>query len=47
MAYGDCKNLPRRTAFAKVLRDKAFNSAKNLKYHAYQRGLASMAYKFL
>ena len=31
----------------KVLRDKAFNIAKNPKYDGYQRGLASMVYKFL
>ena len=29
----------------KVLRDKAFNIAKNPKYDGYQRGLASMVYK--
>ena len=29
------------------MRDKAFNIAKNLKYDGYQRGLASMIYKFL
>ena len=46
MAYGDFKDLTRRTASAKILRDKAFNIAKNLKYDGYQRGLASMAYKF-
>ena len=38
MAYGDFKDLPRRTAADKVLRDKAFNIAKNPKYHGYQRG---------
>ena len=32
MAYGDFKNLTRRTASNKALRDKAFNIAKNLKY---------------
>ena len=42
MGYGD---LARRTASDKVLRDKAFNIAKNLKYDGYQRGLASMVYK--
>ena len=31
MAYGDFKDLARRTASDKVLRDKAFNIAKNLK----------------
>ena len=46
MAYADFKNLARRTASDKVLRDKAFNIAKNPKYDGYQRGLASMVYKF-
>ena len=46
MAYGDFKDLARRTASDKVLRDKAFNIAKNPKYGGYQRGLASMVYKF-
>ena len=46
MAYGDFKDLKRRTASDKVLRDKAFNIAKNPKYDEYQRGLASMVYKF-
>ena len=45
MAYGDFKDLARRTASDKVLRDKAFDIAKNHKYHGYQRGLASMVYK--
>ena len=44
--YGDFKDLARRTASDKVLRDKAFNIAKNPKYDGYQRGLASMVYKF-
>ena len=47
MAYGDFKDLAKRTASDKVLRDKAFNIAKNPKYDGYQRGLASMVYKFL
>ena len=46
MVYGDFKDLPRRTTSDKVLRDKAFNIAKNPKYDKYQRGLASMVYKF-
>ena len=46
MAYGDFKDLKIRTAADKVLRDKAFNIAKNPKYDGYQRGLASMVYKF-
>ena len=31
MAYGDLKDLPKRTAFGTVLHDKAFNIAKNPK----------------
>ena len=45
MAYGDFKDLKRRTFSDKVLRDKAFNIAKNPKYDRYQRGLLSMVYK--
>ena len=45
MAYGDFKDLARRTASDKVLRDKAFNIAKIPKYDGYQRGLASFVYK--
>ena len=46
MTYGDFKDLVRRVASGKVLRNKAFNIAKNCKYDGYQRGLASMVYKF-
>ena len=42
MAYGDFKDLPKRTAADKVLRDKAFKIASDQKYDEYQRGLASM-----
>ena len=45
MAYGDYKDLKRRTASDKVLREKA-NIAKNSKNDGYQRGLASLVYKF-
>ena len=44
--YGDFKDLDRRTVSDKILRDKAFNIAKNPKYDGYQRGLASTVYKF-
>ena len=47
MAYRDIKDLARRTASDKVLRDKEFNIAKNPIYDGYQRGLASMVYKML
>ena len=40
MAYGDFKDLTRRTTSGKIFRDKAFNIAKNPKYDRYQRGLA-------
>ena len=46
MAYWDFKDLKRRTASDKILRDRAFNIAKNPKYGGYQGGLASMVYKF-
>ena len=46
MVYGDFKDLTGRTVSDKVLRDKAFNIAKNPKYDGYQRRLASMVYKF-
>ena len=36
----------RRTFSDKVLKDKAFNIAKNPKYDGSQRGLASMVYTF-
>ena len=45
-AYSDSKNLTKRTIADKILRDKAFNIAKDTKYDGYQRGLASMVYKF-
>ena len=46
MTYEDFKDLAKRTAANKVLRDKAFNIAKDLKYNVYQRVLASMVYNF-
>ena len=46
MAYGDFKDLNRRSAADKVLRDRAFNMAKITKYNGYQRGISSNFYKF-
>ena len=46
MAYGDFKDLAKRTAADKTLRDKTFSIAKGPKYDGYQKGLASMVYKF-
>ena len=45
-AYSDSKDLTKRPAAEKVLRDKAFNIAKDPRYYGYQRGLASMVCKF-
>ena len=45
-AYTDHKYLTNRTEADKVLRDKAYDIASNPEYDGYQRGLASMVYKF-
>ena len=42
MVYRDFKDLTRRTDSNKILRDKAFNIAKNPNYDGYKRGLASV-----
>ena len=42
----DHKDLINRTKSDKVLRDKAYDIASNPEYDGYQRGLASMVYKF-
>ena len=47
MAYGKSKALAKRTQSDKSSRDKAFKIAIDPKYDCYQRGLASMVYKFL
>ena len=46
MAYRKSKEIEKRTQSDKVLRDKAFKIASDPKYDGYQRGLASMVYKF-
>ena len=48
MAYGKSKDLTKRTQSVsiKVLRDKAFEIASDPKYDGYERGLASVVYKF-
>ena len=45
-AYSDSKDLTKRTVADKILRNRAFNIAKDLKYDGYQRGLASMVYNY-
>ena len=47
ISYGDFEDLKKRTAAEKVLRDKAFDIAKDPKCDGYQRGLASIVYIFL
>ena len=44
--YGLSEDLIKRTQSDKVLKEKAFKIANNPKYDGYQRGLASMVYKF-
>ena len=44
-AYSDSKDLTRRTVADKILKNRAFDIAKDQKYDGYQRGLASMVYK--
>ena len=46
MAYGKSKDLVKRTQPDKVSKDKAFKIVSNSNYDDYQRGLASMVYKF-
>ena len=45
-AYADHKDLINRTKSDKVLKDKVYDIASNPEYDGYQRGFASMAYKF-
>ena len=46
MPYGKSKDLVERTQSDKVLIDKALKIASDPKYDGYQRGLASILYKF-
>ena len=46
IAYGDFKDLTRRAATDKLLHDKAFTIAKNLKYDGYHSWIASLVHKF-
>ena len=45
-AYSDSKDLTKKTIVDKILKNKAFNISKDPKYDGYQRGLASMVYRF-
>ena len=46
-AYSDSKDLTKRTVVDKILKNKAFDIAKDPKYDGYQKGLGSYVYKFL
>ena len=46
MAYSKFKDLEKRTQTDIVLKNKALKIASNPKYNGYERGLASMVYKF-
>ena len=47
MTYGDFKDLPRRAASEKVLREKAFKIAGSPQYDGYQHRLERIIYIFL
>ena len=44
-AYSDSKDLAKEAIWDKILTDRAYEIARNHKYHGYQRALASMIYK--
>ena len=46
MAYEDFKDLTKKTTSEKIFLDKELNIGKIPKYDGYQRGLASIVYKF-
>ena len=46
MAYGKSKDLIKRPQLDKILKDKAFKIVIGPNYDGYQRGFASMVYKF-
>ena len=45
-ACSDSKDVTKRKQSDRVLKDKDFKITSNLKYDGYQKGLASMVYKF-
>ena len=47
MANNKFKDLEKRTQSDIVLKNKSLKVASNPKYNGYERGLASMVYKFL
>ena len=47
MFYGKYKDLAEKIQSGNVLREKLFEIASNPRFDGYQRGLASMVYRFL
>ena len=45
--YSDSKDLAKRSISDKILKDRDYEIAINPKYDGYQRGFASMEYRFL
>ena len=45
-SYSDNKDLAKRTISDKILKDRAYDIARNRGCYGYQRALASMVYKF-
>ena len=45
-AYFDSKDLANRTISNKILKDRAYEIARNCNYGGYKRALASMIHKF-
>ena len=43
-AYSDSKDLAKRTILDKILKDRAYEIARNCNYDGYQSSLASMVY---
>ena len=46
VAYSDSKDLAKRTILDKILKERAYEIAKNRNYDGYQRALASIVYTF-
>ena len=45
-SYSDNKDLAKRTISDTILKGRAYEIARNLKYDGYERALASIIYKF-
>ena len=46
VAYCDSEDLAKRTMSDKILKDRAYENARNCKYDGYQTALPSMVYNF-